>query len=558
MDHASWSFSLMPGGLDKTLHVLAATPNEAATAVLLPALDSPHVSIQEGALRALAERRSLAAQREIVARWPGLSARWKAIVAEKPGRLSSALRDAILGDDEALCASACDAALALREYELMPALIKTATGQPSARADLATHTLLRLAQSLCDDVAQPSDWQGRRDPQLYRVQVVSALELAVERFGDHGRKEVVEAFLMLASRENSTLKRILRQPLDRCHRAIIECLMHSTRPAVMRLLLNFFDDSRAPRAAMGALARRDDDAFVAALLRRIGFEPSAGAKANLRRMTKLDWLEQAPARLAVMEEPAQHAAVQLAMVAGIGRDHALAVVRFLVLQGKPAGRRAAAVALAEFTGAEANQLALRALDDPDPHVQAAALAQLRHRGLPGSMARLVEALDNPHEVLRSTARECLSEFNFARYLASFDAMDEEVRRSTGQLVRKVEPAAARLVVEELQAPTRSRKLRGIEVAQAMRLCAAVEAELHALLADEDHMIRAAAAGALGQCRSVQAREALREALLDSSVAVHNAAEAALEQIASDRRPKTGPIDLAAIQLGDTGPILSGA
>jgi HEAT repeat protein len=173
------------------------------------------------------------------------------------------------------------------------------------------------------------------------------------------------------------------------------------------------------------------------------------------------------------------------------------------------------------------------------------------------MARLVEALDNPHEVLRSTARECLSEFNFARYLASFDAMDEEVRRSTGQLVRKVEPAAARLVVEELQAPTRSRKLRGIEIAQAMQLAAAVEAELHALLSDEDHMIRAAAAGALGQCRSVRAREALREALLDSSVAVHNAAEAALEQIAGPR-PRTGPIDLAAIQLPDAGPILSGA
>ena len=175
---------------------------------------------------------------------------------EKPGRLASAMRDAILGDDEPMCANACDAAIALHEYDLMPALIKTATASDSPHADLAAHTMLRLAQSLCDEVAQAIDWKGRRDPQLFRVQVVSALELAIQRYADHGRKEIVEAFLMLANRENSTLKRILRQPLDRCHRPIVECLTQSPRPAVIRLLLNFFDDSRAARRDRRAGAPR--------------------------------------------------------------------------------------------------------------------------------------------------------------------------------------------------------------------------------------------------------------------------------------------------------------
>jgi HEAT repeat protein len=547
----------MANGLDITLQVLATTRNDAASEALIAALASPHVSLQEGALRALADRRSLTAQREILSRWNNLPPRWRSIVVEKPGRLTSAMRDAILGDDEQLCVSACDAALALREYDLMPALIKTATAPESPHADLAAHTLLRLTQSLCDEVAQAIDWKGRRDPQLFRVQVVSALELAIQRYADHNRKEIVEAFLMLTSRENATLKRILRQPLDRCHRPIVECLTHSPRPSVMRLLLSFFDDSRAPRAAMGALARRDDEAFVAALLRRIGFEPSSGAKANLKRMQRLDWLQRDLARLTTMDDAAQHAAVQVAKISGIGRDDALAVIKLLVHNGKPVGRRAAVAALGEFQGADANQLVLRALEDHDPHVRAAALTQLRHRGLPGTMATLIEALDSPHEIIRTAARDCLSEFNFARYLAAFDAMEDEVRRSTGQLVTKVEPRTPRMLVEELQAPTRSRRLRAIAMAEAMLLVPAVEDELHKLLADEDHMIRAASAAALAQSPSERTRQMLREALLDTSVAVHNAAEHALEEIARQRPAQGVAIDMGAISLPESGIVLFG-
>jgi HEAT repeat protein len=547
----------MSGGLDITLGVLAATRNEAATSVLVAALESPHAPIQEGALRALADRRSLSAQLAILSRWSGLPARWRAIVTEKPGRLASAMRDAILGTDEPLCASACDAALALREYDLMPALIKTATTPESPSADLAAHTMLRLAQVLCDEIAQSGEWKGRRDPQLFRVQVLSALELAIQRYADHNRKEVVEAFLMLANRDNATLKRILRQPLDRCHRAIVECLTHSSRPTVMRLLLSFFDDSRAPRAAMGALSHRDDEAFVGALLRRIGYEPSAGAKANLRRMNRLDWLQSDVTRLKSMDEAAQHAAVQAVVAAGIGRNDALAVIRFLTTEGKPAGRRAAVAALAQYPGADANQLVLQALEDNDPHVQAAAIAQLRHRGLPGSMATLIGALDNPHEVIRATARQCLREFSFARYLTAFDAMDDDIRRSTGQLVRKVEPHTPRLLAEELAAPTRSRKLRAIAVAQALQCVDEVEQELHKLLSDDDHMIRAAAAVALAQAPTELTRQALREALLDSSVAVHNAAEASLAEISLGRTPQPITIDIGSVCLPDAAVVLSG-
>ncbi len=50
-----------------------------------------------------------------------------------------------------------------------------------------------------------------------------------------------------------------------------------------------------------------------------------------------------------------------------------------------------------------------------------------------------------------------------------------------------------------------------------------------LLGDEDHLVRAEAARALGQCRTDEAREALEEALHDRSVPVQEAALRSLRQ-----------------------------
>ena len=76
-------------------------------------------------------------------------------------------------------------------------------------------------------------------------------------------------------------------------------------------------------------------------------------------MQRLDWLQHDTTSLKNFDEAAQHAAVQAATMSGIGRDEALAVIRLLVLEGKPAGRRAAVAALSDFQGADANQLVLQ-------------------------------------------------------------------------------------------------------------------------------------------------------------------------------------------------------
>lgn len=538
---------LMSCGLQTTLDTLTHTRNEAAAAVLIFALDAPREEVRQRALSALLQRRSPLGQRELLARWHLLNKQWKEIIRGRPGSLTSAIRDAIVGQDAALCANGCDAALYLGEYDLIPALINAAEAAGNPSANRAAQAILELAQQLYDELATQREDPLRRDPHRLRFHIVGSLELAAGRYTQHRCDEIIEALLILSNRESAVLKKILQSPLDPVHSIIIECLMHSPRPGIMRLLLSYLDDYHAPRSAIHVVSHRDDEDFIGHLLRKVGFEPSAAMKINLRRLHKVDWLEQGRSPLVELDDAAQHAVVQLLMCTNVNRHEKFTVLKHLLRQGKPGGRRAAASALAEFQGADANRLVLDAIKDDDAHVQAFALAQLRRRGLPGAMATLIGMLDSPHQVVQRTTQRCLREFNFDRYVSAFDSLSEDVRRSTGQLVKRVDDQVPRRLREELSSIIRSRRLRALSMAVAMGAVSEMEdAIIERLLEDADHIVRAEAAASLADHLTPAVRAALREALLDRSVSVQHMAERSLET--AKHRGPLPPIDVGALSL----------
>ena len=527
----------MSEALTTTFELLAKTGNEAAVQVLTAALDSRHVAIQEGALRAILARRSAAGGRELLRRLHTLPPQWQEIVRENHGRMTGPLRDALLGTDRQMFANACRAAVWFREYDLTATLLNLLEDPRRQNADLAGETLLELAGVLYDELAAPPDYGNRRDPQLVREHVVSSIEDSVKRFARHRRRESIEAFLCLAGHDHVTLRQILRDPHDARFLIVIEILSTSPRRGVMRLLLNLLDDPQAPSAALSVVAKRADPEFVEPLLRRIGQELSPTIAGNLRRIDSIAWLGSAETVLGPLDDAAQDAAVRMAMASATPRLQVFSLIRHLMLRGTPGGRRAAAEALREFSGAEANDLVLAALDDPDPGVQAAAAAQLRHRGIPGSLTRLIGLIDSPHAVVRQAARESLGEFTFERFLRAFDMLeDEEARRSTAMLVHKVDPQTIPSLREEMESRGRIRRLRGLAIARILGVGKQLEPVVIELLQDEDHMVRAEAAAALAGCTSHASRWALHGALGDRSSAVKVAAGASLAEHASSSRP----------------------
>ncbi len=542
-------------GLQETLRLLTETANEAAVPVLLAALDAPDPVIHEGALTAILGRRRGGGAKALVQRWSRLSERWKQQIARHPRRIAAAVRDAVLSSDGELCANGCEAILAIREFDLIPALVTSLEEPDNPYAAMVGETLVSLCELLQEEVSGPRENQRMREPARVCQQILPSLERAVDRYEQHHRREVMEAFLMLTNHENAMLKRVLCEPRHPAYLALTEILGSSSRIAIMRLVLNLLESRFAPSIALQVVAHRCDLPFIRQLLQRLANAASNGLVCSLRRVDAITWLTGDLEILDALSESEQETAVQLVMASNINRLQAFQAIKYLMENGRVGGRRAAAAALAEFGGAEANRLVLDGLHDPDPHVQANVVVQLRERGIPGAISRLIQLLDSRHEVVAKAAQLCLGEFNFNRYISVFDMMEDDIRRSTGLLVMRIDATAVDQLAEELKARTRTRRLRGLEVAMAMDAVHHLEGLIIGLLKDDDHFVRSEAARTLAYCNSAVAQQALREALMDRSVVVREAAEQSLRKLSEAGRVTTAGTFAAAVRHAECNPLI---
>ncbi len=496
--------------------------------VLIPALDSPNRAVQDGALEALLARRSDACGKELLSRLHEMPPRWREIVRSRRGSITRTLRDAILGTDRQMCHNACQAASWFHEYDLIPSLINVLEDHGAENADLATDTLWELVIQLYGELAAGRDSTDGRDPQMVRRHIVTSLESSVQRFGKHKQQEVIDSFLLLVGHDNPTLSKILKDPHHPAFGATVEAMSSSPHGGVMRLLLSCLDDRRVSSAVVSVVGKRSDPKFVQHLMRKIGREPATAIAQNLKRIRAIAWVSCSQQFLDQFDDAAQHAMVRMVMISAVPREQALEAIKQMLEHGKPGGRREAASALAEFSGVDPNYFAMKALDDPDPQVQANVLGQLRHRGIPGILPHLISMIDSPHAVVREAARESLSEFTFKRFLASFDMLDEEVQRTTGNLVKKVDPLTVPMLHEELKSRVRSRRLRALAIVRTINVAEQLEPAIIELLDDPDHMVRMEVVAALSQSPTPASCQALLMALDDSSETVREATRKGIE------------------------------
>lgn len=528
-------------GLAVTYACLAASANEAADAVIHAALQSPRTGVRAAALQTAIERLSPLCQRFLIEHLHECDAALRERILVQRDIFTTAVRECVLSSHEQVCKNGCEAVAWLRIYDLIPTLLAATEDKTNPHQPLIASALIRMFELFYEELAGPRDYTKRRDPQRLRDYYLSMLEHALQRYAKHQSPEILEAFLLLVPRDNSLLKQILNEPRHPAYLATTDMLTHSTRGGVMRLVLSFLDDPHAPSSSITLLAYRTDQKFLEYLLKKIGYEPTSVVAANLKRIETIAWLQKDLSLLARLDEMCQHAVAVVAMRSGLLRKTAFRVLEWLLLHGKAAGRRAAAKMLNEFQGTEANALLLQALADPDPLVQAALIAQLRPRGIPGAMTRLMDYLHSPHESVLQAARESLNEFTFKKYLGLHDMLEPDVRRSTGELVLKVDPQALTELMNEFKAPSRTRRIRAMAITQTLDIVYAMEESLIELLDNDDHVVRAEAVRLLAQCDTDTARQGLEHALLDRSVTVQDAARAGLQELDNAPPPLVPPL-----------------
>ena len=263
---------------------------------------------------------------------------------------------------------------------------------------------------------------GGHDPSFTRHQVLNALEQSIGRYAQHQRREILDAFLLLAPVDNATFLKILRDPRHPCHTATIQTLSTSQDSGIMDRLVEFLRDTDAPNAALEILAARNDLQFVNLLLHEVRHPVPIRVLHNMKRLKHIAWAESNCELLLELDGRAQAVGVELATASDMNRDALFDLLARIMRGGLAEGRRASCLALAQFQIPQADELVCAALDDPDASVQATAVRQMRSRRLPDSLKRLIRLLDSPSAEVRDAARSSLAEFNFVRYRAMFDLL----------------------------------------------------------------------------------------------------------------------------------------
>jgi len=518
-------------GLPGTFQLLAETENKAAEDLLVAALDCTSLSTRQHAIRSTLERRSASGHREIFRRLPKLDDACREVVKERPERLDRAVNEALRHASPEQVSMACDAIVSFRLYDALPALVSTLFNAEGETVEVLAKAALKLTEAYYEELSSTEHGHVPKNQQdALRGRVTKSLEEAARKFFKHERVEMLEAFLMVAKSKNVTLYQVLQRKTESSHEPIVDILTKSTRGGIIRLLLKLLDDPRLPKKAVDVISSRGDQNFVEHLLHSVSSKPEKMIGRSLVWFESFVWAKADNPLFDELDDDAQQGAVQLIVLSSMNRREALEILGFLLLEGKPGGRRAAAKALKRFKGPEADGLTVRAINDGDPGVRASLVPQLRARNVPGALMMLIRMVDDPDEQVHEALRKAMPEFSFRQLMINFDNVPDSLQPAAAQLVRKIDTDVRGKLIHEMEGPSPVRRRRAVLAARAMGMASQVESMLIGLLSDQDHVVRVAAAKTLATCQSASTWDALRDAMLDRSVAVQEAAEESLESI----------------------------
>lgn len=478
----------MSMGLDRTIEILAASENFAACDLLVELVFHGDPERQVTALQIVVNKRHPESLFHLAAGYHLLSPDIQNRFIKLGARLSDAIRRTYLSADEQIYTNGCALIRALPDFDQAPLLLGSLLKESSRKRD-AEKILLNLVNEMVVQLDTSPEERINYDIEGARQRMLATLRDGMRRYTLHHSDVVPESFLLLADEQAPEVSRILRESTDLCHRAMVTALRRRTHPRVFRWIYALLNTRHPPPVVLAIVGERDDPAFINYLLENIGQLVEPLVLNAVRRVTEIRWLRPDHRAWTTFTPEQQTAAVIFATHSGIPLTRKLELIAFILDEGTPVARQAAACALSQIPGADANQMIRACMDDDDPEVQLAATQQLRERGIANALGLLLRQLDHDDGRIRDAARRALSDYTLERYLGSFDSLDEGTKRALGSAILKIDTQARQTILGQLHSRQRRFVMRMSRILRTLGLTDDYLAEMLKLLADNDHLVR---------------------------------------------------------------------
>lgn len=458
-----------------------------------------------------------------------------------------AIRTALCESDLQVKHNAFDAATELQVTGLLPDLIKLSM-QPSYvhratsssvlwqltelvyRQNQATHASRAAIKS--DDDSTASDPLPRAPvfrwptgiPKLRQI-----VETALQHYKLGGRSEVLMVFLSFADFDDPWVERILSDKSHPAHDDLLGLFETSTTEAVVEKLACFLYTLRPLACITSIWRRRNDVTFLRHFLQFIAREPQPEVIGNLRRLSQPFWLNELINDIRELSLNEQLALLTLLQNCLPQDDEVLDALSRILPQASLALRRKVVSIIVQLSGMRANKMVAEVIDEEtDGEILITLIPELRRRNLARAMKKLLGLLDHSHEGVRRKAAEAFHDCTIQRYLSAYDLLDPLVRRSTGQLVHKVDPATNRVLADELSSGNRIHQVRALQAIRSIGNVDELVGLVIKLAQNPDVRLKIAAIGTLAGSTAPEAKGIIRRYLVDDNPSVRKAAELSLD------------------------------
>jgi hypothetical protein len=528
----------MSDALSTTFELLTSTENKYAIDVLIFGLDVPNDTIKIQSALSLIKRRGARGTVEVVRRLKSLGPQvCTHFEAYKP-RVAGALNQCLRHGDNELQKNALGIIRATNNYELFPTLLELLELKDSGFTECILLLFDEMINLVYENIHADPDSQGSRKhlQNAIRIQrdVLVALDKAYSDFESLNHPELlVHAVLALGDPGSFAVKKVMSQASSECRDLAARLLLTSKHPGVMQLPLDYMSHNYPHAKAFKIVGTRTDPEFICHLLRWFPKRLSENQQKNFEQIESIAWLNPFSMSLDMIPAGLQKSLIEFVNATGLPEDHKLSVQEWVVRNGRPEGRLAAADVLSSLNKSMVHDIIFDSLDSDESDVQAWTTSQVRSQGIPEAFSLLIDRLDSPMDAVRNAAREELESFNVERMLALFEHIDPTVCLRAGELIQKIDPDCIKKLQKELENPISRKRIRAAKGAQVMGLHFEAIATFIEMLKDDDAMIRRTAVEILATIPTDESASALRLVLDDSSARVREAARSALERMENE-------------------------
>lgn len=517
------STSLIPR--QQTYDVLASTSNPAAAEALLGGLTSSSPEVRTKCIKILLSRPEIESRAVIVSQWNKLDATTRASMANNKFELQPAARDLLcngsLEHKQAAIQAVCDLDVTSALAELIP----LALDKQNPVCDAAMKALFELCRRWGSKARSGQDVPTVRSPML------DTMARVIHEYPMHKNTDIIDAWLMLVTWEDSAQRAVINDPLHPAFRAVLQRFWHGQHPSILELLGGYLWRGSTPKSVLSVLCERPDHTLA---IRMAEIMDDKLVTAALRRLREL---------------PPMASLSGLAVRSGLTADVQRKL--WLMLSANSPSIEpvlSGAVAMSKLGTAEGRRLAAEIVRNCRRKDLQTIVQHLQHASANPEDARSVGAhlqvilgwIGGASTVLNTAACEFFAECTLDRLLEVVRQWPAPLCRALAQVVCRLDPEVVPQLLRALESPAPRKRIIALQAIRLMDLKSEINERLLPLVHDPRLEVRIPAIDLLAALGAPQLIDLLPELLDDATTDVQEAAQRAQRRLVR-RVKRTAPI-----------------